>query len=436
MPPARLHLVLIFLALGTISAVACSGSNDTASQLTNPVVPQEPGTPANVAAPPTDTAFNFCLNVGNVCVFAGIRDVRLVASNNSFVVARDVMGYPGIACAQYAFSDTLRGTPSRCDFGPIKWVALANPNANGTGLPVTVYPPRADSGVSIALLEATTFNGNRVDDGLGAFRTTCNIAKFAFDDPIVYPNQPGASHLHMFFGNTAINSRSTTQSITNSGGSTCRGGILNRSAYWIPALYDSVTKEIIAPRFGQFYYKSGSNVDVTKAVDIPAGLRMIAGDKAATAPQDHVEWSCGGVNQTGLIPDCVNGVRMLTAGVEFPQCWDGVNLDSPDHKSHMAYVIYQNPPLKSYCPATHPKQLPFIVEQFDFPILPHHHPERWRLSSDMYSTSIRGGRSLHADWMLGWDAPTMHSIVVNCLQKGLDCGVGSIGGGYALSYVP
>ena len=21
----------------------------------------------------------------------------------------------------------------------------------------------------------------------------------------------------------------------------------------------------------------------------------------------------------------------------FPQCWDGVNLDAPDHKSHMAY---------------------------------------------------------------------------------------------------
>ena len=436
MPPARLHLVLTFLALGTISAVACSGSNDIASQLTNPVVPQEPGTPANVAAPPTDTAFNFCLNVGNVCVFTGIRDVRLVASNNRFVVARDVMGYPGIACAQYAFSDTLRGTPSRCDFGPIKWVALANPNANGTGLPVTVYPPRADTGVSIAMVEATSFNGNRVQDGLGAFRTTCNIAKFAFDDPIVYPNQSGASHLHMFFGNTEIGAGSTTQSISASGRSTCRGGILNRSAYWIPALYDSVTKEIIAPRFGQFYYKSGSNVDVTKTVDIPAGLRMIAGDKAATGPQDHIGWSCGGVNQTGLIPDCVGGVTMLTAAVEFPLCWDGVNLDSPDHKSHMAYVIYQNPPLKSYCPTTHPKQLPAIAEQFDFPILPRHRPDRWRLTSDMYSTTIRGGRSLHADWMLGWDAPTMHSIVVNCLQKGLDCGVGSIGGGYALSYVP
>jgi hypothetical protein len=29
----------------------------------------------------------------------------------------------------------------------------------------------------------------------------------------------------------------------------------------------------------------------------------------------------------------------LWARIAFPQCWDGVNLDSPDHKSHMAYPI-------------------------------------------------------------------------------------------------
>jgi hypothetical protein len=424
----------ISLALFAIVAVSCSREGERSSQVIEPV-PEGGTTPTTVvASPPTDTSFTFCLNVGNVCAFAGIRDVRLVASNGSFVVQRDVNGYPGIPCAAYAFTDTLSGAPQRCDFGPIKWVALANPNSNGMGLLSTVYVPRGDTGVTIAMREPTSFNGLPVQDGLGAFRTTCNIAKFAFDDPIVYPNQPGASHLHMFFGNTAITGRSTAASIANSGGSTCRGGILNRSAYWIPALYDTVTKEFIAPRFGQFYYKSGSNVDVTKTVDIPPGLRMIAGDKAATGPQPHIGWSCGGVNQTGLIPDCVNGVDLLTAAVEFPLCWDGRNLDSPDHKSHMAYVIYQDPPLKSYCPATHPVQLPQISEQFDFPILKRHRPDRWRLTSDMYSTTIRGGRSLHADWMLGWDQPTIHSIVVNCLQKGLDCGVGTIGGGQHLTY--
>ncbi|OJT05575.1 hypothetical protein TRAPUB_3588 [Trametes pubescens] len=41
--------------------------------------------------------------------------------------------------------------------------------------------------------------------------------------------------------------------------------------------------------------------------------------------------------------------------VFFPSCWDGVNLDSADHKSHMAY------PIQNYnsgdCPASHPVHL-------------------------------------------------------------------------------
>ncbi|WP_309624448.1 DUF1996 domain-containing protein [Methylibium sp.] len=42
----------------------------------------------------------------------------------------------------------------------------------------------------------------------------------------------------------------------------------------------------------------------------------------------------------------------LWQGVFFPQCWDGKNLDSPDHKSHMAY------PSDGGCPRSHPVALP------------------------------------------------------------------------------
>ena len=40
--------------------------------------------------------------------------------------------------------------------------------------------------------------------------------------------------------------------------------------------------------------------------------------------------------------------------VSVPQCWDGVNLDSPDHKSHMAYPV-------GGCPSTHPVPFPEIT---------------------------------------------------------------------------
>ena len=99
-----------------------------------------------------------------------------------------------------------------------------------------------------------------------------------FDDPIVYPGRPGAAHLHVFFGNTGIDANSTVSSLMNSGNSTCRGGTLNRSSYWFPAMYDSQSGEVQTPDDGIFYYKTGYNMDATTIRPMPAGLRMIAGD--------------------------------------------------------------------------------------------------------------------------------------------------------------
>lgn len=38
----------------------------------------------------------------------------------------------------------------------------------------------------------------------------------------------------------------------------------------------------------------------------------------------------------------------------FYSCWDGVNVDSADHKSHVAY------PTGASCPTSHPVQVPQI----------------------------------------------------------------------------
>jgi hypothetical protein len=51
---------------------------------------------------------------------------------------------------------------------------------------------------------------------------------------------------------------------------------------------------------------------------------------------------------------CKNGFRMQ---VFFPICWDNKTLDSPDHRSHMAYTTRYN---GGDCPSTHPVRLPGI----------------------------------------------------------------------------
>ena len=74
--------------------------------------------------------------------------------------------------------------------------------------------------------------------GGGQFRTSCEFSHFAYDDPLLFPRQPGAAHLHMFFGNTDVNAYSTYDTLIDSGGSTCNGGELNRTGYWHPAIID------------------------------------------------------------------------------------------------------------------------------------------------------------------------------------------------------
>ncbi len=200
--------------------------------------------------------------------------------------------------------------------------------------------------------------------GVGAFRTECDFSHMSFDDPIVYPGQAGRSHLHAFFGNTGTNANSTASSIANTGNSTCRGGILNRSAYWVPAMIDTRDGSPVKPQTANFYYKTGYGGVVPSSVQsMPAGLRMIAGDAKNASPGGQYQsmpfgYSChtnSGTSMEGRsIPNCPTGAELWQT-VNFPQCWDGVNLDSPDHKSHMAY------PTGRGCPASHPVPLPEIT---------------------------------------------------------------------------
>lgn len=391
--------------------------------------------PAPVAptpAPGVPGTWTFCTNAGAPCDFVGLRDVRLGAAAGPYV---QQTAYGSVPCAAYGFAgkDPAPGQPLHCDYGPLKTTTLANPMPGMAGLGGTVTvalgaPGTSDPQIGPAWDQPTS------TPGTGSFRTTCSMARFAFDDPIVYPGQPGASHLHVFFGNTDASATSTPETIAGSGNSTCRGGTLNRTAYWAPALFDARTGEAQPPLDGVFYYKTGYGIDPRVVQPFPAGLRMIAGRKTATSAQDHVDWGCRDrwIASTGAVPTTCPVGDAVRLSIEFPQCWDGVHLDAPDHQSHMAYPTYRNPPQVSTCPPTHPVTLPAITEHFDYPVTTAANPAAWRLSSDMYSTATPGGFSAHADWMNGWDPAIMRTIVTQCLNTAMDCGVGSIGDGRTL----
>ena len=57
----------------------------------------------------------------------------------------------------------------------------------------------------------------------------------------------------------------------------------------------------------------------------------------------------------------------LMVNVRFPTCWDGVNLDSPDHMSHVAYPSSGTFESNGPCPESHPVKIPqlFFETIFD-----------------------------------------------------------------------
>jgi Domain of unknown function (DUF1996)/Domain of unknown function (DUF4124) len=275
-------------------------------------------------------------------------------------------------------------------------------------------------------------------DGDGQFRTVCRPSHMGNDDPIIYPNQQGAAHHHTFFGNTSLNYKSDVSNIRNVGNSTCKGGTANLSAYWVPSMIDSATKTPLVPNDAVFYYKTGYTVKRELVTPPPKGLRIIAGNGKSTVSQridkytNQVRYNCvlpGNKAQpeSDSIPACPQGSEIHSV-INFPNCWDGKNLDSPDHQSHMAYAKYG-----VGCPATHPTAIPTITFNIFYKVTQAAGTANWRLASDNYAKNgYNAGYSGHADWVNGWDTNIMKMAVENCDNKGVDCGVGNLGNGTGL----
>lgn len=269
-------------------------------------------------------------------------------------------------------------------------------------------------------------------DGTGSFRTRCTLSHYAFDDGIVYPGQPGRSHLHAFMGNTSSDAFITGQNIRSRGRSTCRGGTVNLSSYWIPALIDTATNLPIDFEESNVYYKSGyQGVPAEDIKNVPEGLVMLAGDANNTTPDPYTsvyKWKCHNMpypsNRGPSIPASCPPGDQLELEIRFPQCWDGVNLDSPDHRSHMSYGNGQG------CPASHPVALPEISFLVLWPVPAGGSTAGWRLSSDTYSGPA--GYSAHGDFMAGWNPAIVDRFTRNCIVARRDCGSHILGGGWTI----
>ena len=303
-------------------------------------------------------------------------------------------------------------------------------NANAVALLASTAPGAVAGSTALKVAQTTSVPFTRTD---AKIRPTCKVTKTGNFDPIVYPGDIEAGHHHTFFGNDAINPGSTGESLKAGGGSTCVGGIANRSSYWVPSLYDSRTGAVKPPSQFLVYYATNLLPNLRASVQRPPdGLKMIAGDHTTGSPggppqnSGAIYFECQGQinkNPGVSIPSCNAGSRMRYK-LTFPECWDGKNLDSDDHKSHMAQA---NSLKGNGCPSAHPVRIPSITFIVDYKVAVNGESNYWRLSSDMYDASKPGGLSLHGDLMTAWDPKIMDMIVKNCLRAGKDCGGSLLG---------
>ena len=242
----------------------------------------------------------------------------------------------------------------------------------------------------------------------------CNYSHSLRDDPIVFPNQPGAAHLHDFVGAQSTNAFSTFDSL-RAGGTAC---ILpgDTSSYWVPALYENGVRVLPTGQQANalLYYRRVGAPEGTIVQPFPPGLKILIGNAHAMSPQENpglgttIHFACGfGTGNAFAFPptECDTGIMVVSFA--FPNCWDGENLDSPDHISHMSY------PVMGRCPASHPVTLPRLKAFF-----------RYEVGTGPIGTiTLDSGPhyTAHMDFFNAWDPTALQRLVTNCINAGIDC---------------
>ncbi len=291
---------------------------------------------------------------------------------------------------------------------------------------------------------------------IGAFRFTCSAGQLRYDDPIVFPGQPGKSHLHQFYGNLSADAYSTYGSLRLKGDSTC-GNMLNRSAYWMPAMLDG-KGHVVRPDYVTVYYKRlpetspECQISGKACVALPRGMRYIFGYDMATGKGGHFYFNCDGPTaKPGHYPDIVEAGKNCPVGnrlgvvITAPDCWDGKQLNSSNHRNHVGYTAY-NDRGQLICPKDKPYIIPVFTmaawftvdENLDKSGQWSPGTSTWSLSSDKMPgmPMMRPGSTMHADWMGAWDDDVMKMWMDNCINKLLSCNGGDLGNRWQMKERP
>ncbi|KAK3935158.1 hypothetical protein QBC46DRAFT_323951 [Diplogelasinospora grovesii] len=271
-------------------------------------------------------------------------------------------------------------------------------------------------------------------------------------DPLVNPGVRYTPHLHQIVGGNSFNLTMDPDTHDLPAQSTCTSCTFAQdlSNYWTAVMffkakngtYKRVPQVGNGGPQGQLVNKGGLDVYYIPSGKVTAfkpGFRMLAGNAANTDPKKvssgnicHRCWKStndnnfvGGAPCTGSdtvdIPQDTS-CKMIRQTIIFPTCWDGKNLDSPDHKSHVAYGQGAGASGGGACPSTHPVKLPQIMYELMWNVSSFMDKSIWPDSGPalIYSMNL-GGAAAHGDYVFGWKGDSLQKAMDKNCNLNRDC---------------
>jgi len=271
-------------------------------------------------------------------------------------------------------------------------------------------------------------------------------------DPLVNPGIRYTPHLHQIVGGNSFNLTMTPVEHDLAKQSTCTSCsfLQDKSNYWTAVMFFKHKNGSYhrVPQIGNggpqgalvnnggldiYYIPSG------KVTAFKPGFRMLAGNAANTDDSKvssgnicHRCWTsktdtpfvggapCSG-SDTVAIPQDPKCLKIRQT-IIFPTCWVGKNLDTPDHKSHVAYGQGSGASGGGACPSTHPVKLPQVMYELMWDVSGFTDKSTWPASGPAFIYSMNlGGSAAHGDYVFGCEGDSLQKAMDNNCNLNNDC---------------
>ncbi|MEU6669664.1 DUF1996 domain-containing protein [Streptomyces sp. NPDC046727] len=278
------------------------------------------------------------------------------------------------------------------------------------------------------------------DASRGTFTSDCGVnagGLFNSDNVIVAPGvSNGAHHFHDYVGNQANNAFASDEDLAEAGTSCADQG--DKSSYYWPVLrLQNGTQErdagapgggtegnagqIVTPEQVTLTFVGNPRGKVTA---MPRLLRIITGDAKAfvNGPGNaNASWSCTGYEDRQLkdkYPLCPPGSDVVRT-FRFQSCWDGRNIDSANHRTHVAFMAEDGS-----CPAGF-QPIPQLVQRIVYDVPAPSVADGGRtvplFAVDSFPEQLHKPVTDHGDFINVFDEGLMREMV-DCINSGRTCG--------------